>query len=493
MRKVISHSFISAILVVVIVSIKFSDNVMSQNLVYPEDTIDSYLLPTRFSSNGGAVYSMHHSRIGHWFHALKEGTAIYGVGCILPLELPDDGDAYIWLYKPENGAFVSIDSVNICNAISNTSVVAPCFIGFHGLTTGYDTMPIFEFYFDTAYPVDDTIFGICWGTSRLSEGNPYVGGEEGEIFRFQVHLIDTDIDSSFLDFYFTGYESNLHSESSPLFKGVFPIIDTSNRHRNERLSTCGSISKTNVEYTDERIHTIHWTDTVGHCLYQVAVGPVDSPYSEYEVFETTDTSLNYNGLVYGERRAFRVRAMCCVDTYTIWRPWSDTLQFERPFYKLSLFSNDYALGSVYGYGRFEQNSTVFFSAYPKTGCAFDKWNDGDTANPRSITLECDTSFTAIFSRLPNNDTGSLSVIEPCFTNKNIELEVSPNPANDEVRIKSSVCILSVEILDMQGRKIMSNLLKSSSGRLVLSSLPTGVFMMRVLTEQGIAYTKLIHK
>ena len=143
------------------------NNATGQNLIYPEDTTDSYYLPKRFRK-ARPLASIHHCRMGNGFRAQKNGTVIYGVGCIQPSELPLDGEAYIWLYKYVNGNLVPIDSVNICNAVSNTSVVAPrC-----SPTIRYDTLPILEFYFDTAYPIDDTVFGLCFGTSRLTaDGN----------------------------------------------------------------------------------------------------------------------------------------------------------------------------------------------------------------------------------------------------------------------------------------------------------------------------------
>ena len=56
-------------------------------------------------------------------------------------------------------------------------------------------------------------------------------------------------------------------------------------------------------------------------------------------------------------------------------------------------------GSVSGegtYGNPETTPTATISATPDSGYHFVQWNDGNTDNPRTITLTQDTSFTAIF-------------------------------------------------------------------------------------------------
>lgn len=42
-------------------------------------------------------------------------------------------------------------------------------------------------------------------------------------------------------------------------------------------------------------------------------------------------------------------------------------------------------------------STAIIEAIPKSRYAFDHWQDGDTTNPRTVVVACDTSFTAYFT------------------------------------------------------------------------------------------------
>ena len=72
----------------------------------------------------------------------------------------------------------------------------------------------------------------------------------------------------------------------------------------------------------------------------------------------------------------------------------------RPIYYLGVSSN---VGEcdVYGAGSYYSNSEVTIEATAAYGYHFTQWNDGNTDNPRTITLTQDTAFTAIFAQTPN--------------------------------------------------------------------------------------------
>jgi hypothetical protein len=58
--------------------------------------------------------------------------------------------------------------------------------------------------------------------------------------------------------------------------------------------------------------------------------------------------------------------------------------------------NDVAMGSVRGGGLFAVNEQVEIRAIPGSGYNFVRWEDGVTANPRTVTVEGDGSYTAVF-------------------------------------------------------------------------------------------------
>ena len=66
-------------------------------------------------------------------------------------------------------------------------------------------------------------------------------------------------------------------------------------------------------------------------------------------------------------------------------------------YTLNLHTDNENMGSVKGDGYKHKGTTNTFAAYPKYGYHFSQWNDGNTDNPRTITLTQDTAFTAYFA------------------------------------------------------------------------------------------------
>ena len=81
---------------------------------------------------------------------------------------------------------------------------------------------------------------------------------------------------------------------------------------------------------------------------------------------------------------------------------SFTAMFEEiPVYAIFVAANDASYGSVEGSGEYKEGSTASISATAYPGYKFTQWNDGNTANPRNVTISADQNFTAIFEKLSN--------------------------------------------------------------------------------------------
>jgi hypothetical protein len=61
--------------------------------------------------------------------------------------------------------------------------------------------------------------------------------------------------------------------------------------------------------------------------------------------------------------------------------------------------NNTTMGTVTGNGDYAINATVAIEAIPNAGYYFVQWKDGNTTNPRTITITQDTIFTAIFDTI----------------------------------------------------------------------------------------------
>ncbi|MBR6292791.1 MAG: leucine-rich repeat domain-containing protein [Bacteroidales bacterium] len=80
------------------------------------------------------------------------------------------------------------------------------------------------------------------------------------------------------------------------------------------------------------------------------------------------------------------------------RNMSVTAYFTYNQYNISLAVDTAIHGSVSGAGDYNYLSAHTIAATPNYGYHFTQWNDGDSTNPRVITLTQDTTFTAMFAK-----------------------------------------------------------------------------------------------
>ncbi len=75
-----------------------------------------------------------------------------------------------------------------------------------------------------------------------------------------------------------------------------------------------------------------------------------------------------------------------------------TAIFDKNNYNIALSADTNIHGYMTGMGDYEYLDNRTISAVPNYGYHFTHWNDGDTNNPRVITLTQDTAFTAYFAK-----------------------------------------------------------------------------------------------
>jgi hypothetical protein len=104
-----------------------------------------------------------------------------------------------------------------------------------------------------------------------------------------------------------------------------------------------------------------------------------------------------------------------------------------PTYQVTVATNNPTMGIVSSSGSYTPNTAVTIAATPNTGYRFVQWNDGNTNNPRTITVTQDTTFTAEFEALINviataNDPamGSVTGNGEYVVNTVVTMAVTPN-------------------------------------------------------------------
>ena len=76
-------------------------------------------------------------------------------------------------------------------------------------------------------------------------------------------------------------------------------------------------------------------------------------------------------------------------------------QNGTPDYTVTVTTETPYLGTVTGSGVYPEGAVIEIKAIPNANATFAKWDDGNTDNPRSVTVTQDLTFTALFELIPS--------------------------------------------------------------------------------------------
>ena len=138
-----------------------------------------------------------------------------------------------------------------------------------------------------------------------------------------------------------------------------------------------------------------------------------------------------------------------------------------------------SMGTVLGSGEYEFGTEVTITAIPNQGYRFVSWNDGNTDNPRTITVTEDATYIAIFEESVGIE--SRDILS--------ELAFYPNPTSGIITFNRSD-IMKVEVLDAMGRTVE---VYENAYTIDISKLAKGYYAMRITTAEGVAVRKVIRK
>jgi len=201
------------------------------------------------------------------------------------------------------------------------------------------------------------------------------------------------------------------------------------------------------EVTGSQVEFDHWND-----------GDTSNPR---QVFVVSDTSFT---------AYFSVVDTLPVPPDTVWRT-------------VAAASADEGLGTVVGGGLVPDSSVVSLVAVPHTHDAqvvFDRWNDGDTSNPRQVFVVSDTAFTAYFSVMED----SVGIADSPFPAS--ALRLYPNPTSGKVVVACAETVATVTLTDLAGRGYTVHFTPCGEGKyeLDLAFLPQGNYLLAVVTAEG---------
>ena len=81
-----------------------------------------------------------------------------------------------------------------------------------------------------------------------------------------------------------------------------------------------------------------------------------------------------------------------------WRSFAKIVELDAKTYTVTVQPGDADMGMVTGGGEYKEGERVMLVAIPNKGYYFDRWDDGNTNNPRTLTITKDTTITAIFAK-----------------------------------------------------------------------------------------------
>jgi hypothetical protein len=146
-------------------------------------------------------------------------------------------------------------------------------------------------------------------------------------------------------------------------------------------------------------------------------------------------------------------------------------------YHVNVFSNDRTKGSVIGGGDYVLNTTISIGAIASQGYRFTQWNDGNTDNPRLVTVTQDTAFVATFSAansITEKETSAISIY--------------PNPTKENITVilPENVHQAIITVCDMQGKVLIRQEIGNQE-TVSVSNLAAGIYIYHVRTEKA-SYT-----
>ncbi len=152
-------------------------------------------------------------------------------------------------------------------------------------------------------------------------------------------------------------------------------------------------------------------------------------------------------------------------------------------YTITVLSENTDQGEVYGGGTFDEGTVIQISADAHDGYEFSSWDDGNTDNPRNITVTENATYIASFAPA----TGIEENIAP-------EISIFPNPTSNLLNIISSETISEIEIVNVIGQIVLQMDVNSDNAVCNVSNLSNGMYFIRIYgNENGNIYTKKLTK
>ncbi|MFN2396259.1 MAG: T9SS type A sorting domain-containing protein [Bacteroidales bacterium] len=154
-------------------------------------------------------------------------------------------------------------------------------------------------------------------------------------------------------------------------------------------------------------------------------------------------------------------------------------------YTLTLLVNPEDAGIVEGAGEYAEGEVVNISATAHEGFTFVNWTDQENNH---VTDE--SSFQHTMATTDVILHANFDVIGATEDIELTDVKIFPNPANNNVFIRSGDMILDVWISDVTGKQVYSEVINNTEAKVSVENLQSGIYIVGIYTQQGITVKKL---
>lgn len=168
--------------------------------------------------------------------------------------------------------------------------------------------------------------------------------------------------------------------------------------------------------------------------------------------------------------------------YSTVAPWSEFGTIVEAIYEVTVTAtaNNEQRGSVEGGGTYTYGTSVELVATPAEGCFFACWGDGDTLNPRGITVEENRSFVALFFAM-QYDTAFVTVHDSVVVRDTVTMVVVHV---DTVDVHDTVTMVVVHVDTVVAHDTVTVTITEIDTVYIIDTVTPTIFRLTVAAEGG---------
>ena len=150
--------------------------------------------------------------------------------------------------------------------------------------------------------------------------------------------------------------------------------------------------------------------------------------------------------------------------YSSWLDYFTIMEEICDNITITVSSANENMGTVSGGGEYAFGTQATITATPNQGYRFVSWNDGNTDNPRTITVTAEATYTATFEEAVGIE--NIDILD--------NLTIYPNPTKGILNF--SMEVEKIEVMDMMGKMVMQF---CNVSEINIATLPKGIYCLKL--------------